>query len=235
MMINTKDIRFLPSGECGMVVELGSIIDAGLNRMVHILTQNILDRTDIPVKEIIPTYRSLLIFFNPLEISRNELKSSILDLLRSMPEVERTIVHRKVNIPVLYGGSFGPDLDFVAGFNKISPEEVVKIHSETIYRVYMLGFMPGFPYLGGLSSMINAPRLESPRKKIPAGSVGIAGSQTGIYSLESPGGWRIIGRTPLSLFNPLSKHPFLFSPGDEVSIKNIDMKEFNTITHNLSS
>jgi KipI family sensor histidine kinase inhibitor len=121
-----------------------------------------------------------------------------------------------VEIPTVYGGKDGPDLDFVAAYHHISPEDVVRIHAGAVYQVYMLGFTPGFAYLGGMDPLIAAPRLAKPRTKVPAGSVGIAGVQTGVYPLETPGGWRIIGRTPLRLFDLLAEPPVILAPGDEV-------------------
>jgi inhibitor of KinA len=140
-----------------------------------------------------------------------------------------------VSIPVCYGGAFGPDLDFVAGHNKLSVQEVIDIHTSRPYQVYMLGFTPGFPYLGGMSERIAAPRLAQPRVAIPAGSVGIAGSQTGIYPIESPGGWQLIGRTPLRLFDPGSATPFLFAAGNYLRFTAIDADAFLEIRQQVES
>src|SRR5699024_4926794 len=133
---------------------------------------------------------------------------------------------RMVEIPVLYGGDYGPDLDLVAHRNQLSTEEVIRIHSERDYLVYMIGFAPGFPYVGGMDERIEAPRKENPRQSIPAGSVGIAGKQTGIYPFESPGGWQIIGRTPAQLFLPESNPPTLIQPGDRLRFVPIDEAEY---------
>jgi inhibitor of KinA len=127
---------------------------------------------------------------------------------------------------VCYGGELGPDLEFVAEHNKLSAEEVIGIHSASVYLVYMIGFAPGFPYIGGMSGKIAAPRRSSPRLKIPAGSVGIAGSQTGIYPIETPGGWQLIGQTPLKLFQPESKSPSLLKAGDVIQFKPISYNQF---------
>ncbi|HET6872400.1 MAG TPA: 5-oxoprolinase subunit PxpB, partial [Sporolactobacillaceae bacterium] len=131
-----------------------------------------------------------------------------------------------VNIPVCYGGEWGPDLDHVAAVNGLSPEEVIRIHSEGVYLVHMIGFAPGFPYLGGLSKEISTPRRETPRLVIPKGSVGIAGDQTGVYPLETPGGWQLIGRTPINLFNPNSETPSLLKAGDFVRFVPISPSEW---------
>ncbi len=133
---------------------------------------------------------------------------------------------RVVSIPVCYGGDFGPDLEYVAHHNNISPQEVIEIHSGNEYSVYMIGFSPGFPYLGGMSEKISAPRRSSPRLIIPAGSVGIAGKQTGIYPIETPGGWQIIGRTPIKLFRPDEESPSLLQAGDKIKFTPISYPEF---------
>jgi inhibitor of KinA len=133
-----------------------------------------------------------------------------------------------VEIPVLYGGEYGPDLEYVASFHKISAEEVIQIHTESECLVYMIGFAPGFPFMGGMDERIATPRRESPRTAIVPGSVGIAGKQTGIYSLETPGGWQIIGRTPLELFRPDLNPPTLLKAGDRIKFFPISPEEFNT-------
>jgi KipI family sensor histidine kinase inhibitor len=136
---------------------------------------------------------------------------------------------RRVEIPTIYGGEYGPDLDFVAQYHHLTPAEVIRIHSGVDYPVYMLGFIPGFAYLGGLDAAIATPRLDQPRTRIPAGSVGIAGAQTGVYPLDTPGGWRIIGRTPLRLFDPLADPPALLSPGDIVRFIPVSEEESNHV------
>ena len=136
-------------------------------------------------------------------------------------------------IPTLYGGEAGPDLEFVAGHNQLTPAEVVRIHSSVPYRIYMIGFTPGFPYLGGMSEKIAAPRLKTPRTKIPAGSVGIAGTQTGLYPVESPGGWQLIGRTPLQVFDPRSEQPFIYSAGDFLQFQPVSATEYESIRQDV--
>jgi inhibitor of KinA len=143
--------------------------------------------------------------------------------------LDREARRRTVEIPVCYGGEYGPDLEFVARHNGLDAEEVIRIHTAGEYLVYMIGFTPGFPYLGGLSARIAAPRLEKPRFKVPGGSVGIAGRQTGIYPLTAPGGWRLIGRTPLSLFTPALDPPCLLRPGDAVTFKAISREEYERL------
>ena len=144
--------------------------------------------------------------------------------------VDTKVKTKKIyEIPVCYGGEYGPDLEFVAKNADISVEEVIKIHSSKDYLIYMLGFLPGFSYLGGLDEKIHTPRLANPRIKIPAGSVGIGGAQTGIYPLESPGGWQLIGKTPVKTYNPDRKVPILFEAGDYIRFVPISQEEFEKI------
>jgi len=207
--------RYLPAGDRALVVELGDAIDPEVNRRVHDLAQA-LERGGLPgLDEMVPTYRSLLVYYDPARTDMEGLVQGIEGLRRDLGRVELARP-RVVLLPTLYGDEFGPDLDFVAQHNGLTPQEVVEIHSGTDYLVYMLGFSPGFPYLGGMSERIATPRLSSPRVEIPAGSVGIAEAQTGVYPVASPGGWRIIGRTPLRLFDPQAEPPSLLRPGDYV-------------------
>jgi KipI family sensor histidine kinase inhibitor len=166
----------------------------------------------------------LAIYYDPLRIGRGALKENIdLLLCSTLDQVEHT--SRVVEIPTVYGSAFGPDLEFVARHTGLSEDEVIHLHTEPLYHVYMLGFTGGFPYLGGLSERLSAPRLHTPRLKVPAGSVGIAGTQTGVYPLESPGGWRIIGRTSLCLFDASMQVPTPILPGDKVRFVQIPQRE----------
>jgi len=156
-----------------------------------------------------------LIQYDPLRLSFSQLKEHLQALLEQISEtVSRQ--SRRIEVPVQYGGEYGIDLDSVAAYLQLSPAEIIRIHSEMIYTVYMMGFTPGYPYMGKLNERLVMPRLETPRTRVPAGTVAIAGLQTGIYSIASPGGWNLIGWTPLKLFDPVSNSPFLFAPGDEV-------------------
>ena len=169
-----------------------------------------------------------------MEISFGNLKEIIeLAFKKSETNESKSFSREIVEIPVFYGGELGPDLDFVANYNQLSSEEVVKIHSSEEYLIYMIGFTPGFPYVGGMSEKIATPRLQTPRTKIPAGSVGIAANQTGIYPVESPGGWQLIGRTPLQLFDYRKENPFLLDAGHYLSFKPIDQSEFNKISEEV--
>ncbi|MBM3933143.1 MAG: 5-oxoprolinase subunit PxpB [SAR202 cluster bacterium] len=220
--------RFLNAGDTAFVVELGDSISPECNRKVHTLVKA-LDSREIPgIVDIVPTYRSLLVQYDPLRVGLKDLKGIVLELEKTIDE-GHTIKPRIVKVPTLYGGDHGPDMQFVAENAGVTPEEVIKIHSETDYLVYMMGFTPGFPYLGGLSKKLVTPRLKTPRTKIPAGSVGIAESQTGVYPQESPGGWRLIGRTPLRLFDPRRAPPSLISAGDIVRFTPITQVEYDSL------
>jgi inhibitor of KinA len=223
-------IKLMNAGEQGLVIEFGARIDPEINRRVHGVASQI-NAAIIPgVIEVVPTYRSLLVYFDPLVITRRELAEHIGRLYAEAgPAGLAAASERVVEIPVAYGGEHGPDLEFVASHTGLSPQEVIAIHTSVPYLVYMLGFTPGFPYLGGMSERIAAPRLEQPRTAIPGGSVGIAGSQTGIYPVTSPGGWRIIGHTPVKLFDPAAAAPFLFAAGDYLQFKAVSDAEYNSI------
>jgi inhibitor of KinA len=217
--------RYLPAGDAALVVEFGDRIDEAINRRVHLLA-HVLAQDPVPgLGEAVPTYRSLLVHYDPLQLGYGDVARLVRDRLGRMEDL-RLPQPRLVEVPTLYGGEFGPDIAFVARHNGISVAEVIRIHSGVDYPVYMLGFTPGFPYLGGVAAAIAAPRLETPRSRVPAGSVGIAGRQTGIYPIESPGGWRIIGRTPLALFDPYRDPPALLAAGDRVRFLSISEAEY---------
>jgi inhibitor of KinA len=224
--------RFLAIGDRGLTIELGDAIDPVVNTRVHRLAADIRAALGDEVEEVVPTYRSLLVVFDPLQIARAKLIERIDALLTKLNRraAKDGGTGRVIEIPVCYGGEYGPDLEFVAQHNGLTPDEVIAIHGEPGYRVFMIGFTPGFPYLGGMSARIAAPRLDQPRPRIPAGTVGIAGQQTGIYSVESPGGWRLIGRTPMKMFDPGSKTPFPIAAGDTLKFKAVTPEEFARLT-----
>lgn len=222
------ETKYLLAGDKAIVVEFGDIIDEDINRKVINLMKNIESSSLInSIYEMIPTYRSLMIIYNPLKITFNDLINSVKNIesnLKVLDKREKNII----KIPVLYGNDYGPDIDTVAKHNRLSIEEVIRLHSEAEYLVYMLGFTPGFTYLGGMNNKLETPRLDNPRVKIPEGSVGIAGKQTGVYPIESPGGWQLIGRTPIKLYNPKRENPILLKAGDYVKFTPITEDEFNT-------
>jgi inhibitor of KinA len=207
--------RIVPLGDSTVLVQLGDEINLTINQHVHALANLIITSSMNGVIEVVPAYATLLVHYDPLLLSFTQMKAHLHTQISQMEEIESR-KPRRINVPVRYGGELGPDLEFVASHCGLRGEDVIRIHSEKIYTVYMMGFTPGYPYMGKLNDALIMPRLETPRTRVPAGTVAIAGSQTGIYSIESPGGWQLIGWTPVKLFDLGSESPFLFSPGDEV-------------------
>ena len=207
--------RFFPAGDQALVVELGNKIDPLTNGRVRNLMDAIEAAKVKGVFDLVPTYRSILVYYDPMRTSSSTLPSNIIYLYLYL-EDQAVDEPRTVEIPTLYGSEYGPDLEFVAEHAGLTPQEVIDIHSAADYLVYMMGFSPGFPYLGGLSEQLATPRLETPRLEIPAGSVGIAESQTGVYPVASPGGWRLRGRSPLRMFDAEAEPPSRLAAGDYV-------------------
>lgn len=223
-------VRILCAGEQGIVIEFGNQISADSNTCVHKLANTLVNTMGSNILEVVPTYRSLLVYFDPLQIQRKDLVKHIETVIgREKNEEGQKEQGKIIYIPVCYHDEFGPDLQFVAQHNNLTVDEVIRIHTSTPYLVYMLGFTPGFPYLGGMSERIATPRLEKPRTRIVAGSVGIAGSQTGFYPIDSPGGWRLIGRTPVKAFQPEAAQPFLFDAGVYLQFQEITRQEYDEI------
>ena len=214
---------FRPAGDQAVLVELGDEISPDTNARVHGLARTIEEAGVAGVIDLIPAYDSLLVQYDARAVSMEELRARIVDL--DSERVESSGGGRVVELPVLYGGEHGPDIERVAEHAGMPVGDVIGLHSGTDYLVYMLGFTPGFPYLGGLDDRLATPRVATPRLEIPGGSVGIAESQTGVYPLTSPGGWNIIGRTPLSLFDPTREPPSLLAPGDLVRFVPLDGPE----------
>jgi inhibitor of KinA len=208
--------RILPVGETAFTVEFGESVDAALNRQVIALDQALAE-TPIPgVIECVPTYRSLLVFYDHCSVAPPTLEVKLLEMAQATRGENVVETRRLVEVPVHYGGDVGPDLEAVAAHCRLTPDEVVALHAGAAYQVAMLGFAPGFAYLLGLPRALAMPRLASPRLRVTPGSVGIAGDQTGIYALSTPGGWRIIGRTDLTLFDATRDVPFTLQAGDRV-------------------
>ena len=224
-----NSVRFLFSGDSALVIEFGNEISVDINKKIRKMMDDIKKENIDGIVELVPTYCSLLINYDVLKIDYSTLVEKLKTFLNNNLETAEGEEVTLVEIPTLYNDEFGPDLSYVAEYNKLSKEEVIKIHTGTDYLVYMLGFMPGFTYLGGMSEKIATPRLESPRLQIYPGSVGIAGKQTGMYPSMSPGGWRIIGRTPLKLYNPDSDTPVYISSSDYVRYVSISEEEYNEI------
>lgn len=213
-----KDFILYPLGDKAITVQFENSISLEVHSKVLAFTR-LLDELKVKgISEWVPAFSSVTIYYDPLIISYSEM-ISILESNREKISSPSSNKKNIVEIPVCYGGEFGPDLEEVAKHSKLSPEEVIQIHSSKDYLVYMIGFAPGFPYLGGMDERIATPRRITPRKKVIAGSVGIAGPQTGIYSLTSPGGWQIIGRSSLCLFDLKKEKPSLLQMGDFVRFK----------------
>ncbi|WP_378955235.1 5-oxoprolinase subunit PxpB [Pelosinus sp. sgz500959] len=223
-------VKLLVAGEHGLILEFGATISPEINALVQQCTR-LLNRKKIAgIIELVPTYRSLAVYFNPLVVTRQELSQIITEMISELHQLDKECLGAKiVQIPVCYGGVLGPDLEFVARSVGLSAQEVIKIHTSKPYLVYMLGFTPGFPYLGGLPDQIAVPRQEKLRINIPAGSVGIGGNQTGFYPTESKGEWWLIGRTPIKAFNSKDNNPFLVSSGDYLHFVHVGIDEYFAI------
>ncbi|MBM4334118.1 MAG: 5-oxoprolinase subunit PxpB [Deltaproteobacteria bacterium] len=217
--------RILPAGDQAILIEFGVEINPAVNRLVQAFVRNAGQHRITGIGELIPSYCTLLIYYDPFLLSFSQVEhwarslsgSDLLDT-KTRPEVKE--------IPVVYGGLYGPDIEFVARHNQITAEEVVQLHTRETYLVYVVGFSPGFAAMGTVPSKIKTPRLQTPRTKVPAGSVGIGGIQTGIYAVESPGGWQLIGRTPLTLFHLNRNPPAYFQAGDYARFYPISQEEF---------
>ena len=218
-----------PVGDRAISIDFGQVIDPTINRHIRQTIERIKELQLEGIIELVPTYCALLVEYDAMLYSYSEICNIIEPTLEEgMTDTTNELV-TVVEVPTVYGGEFGPDLSFVASHNHLSEDEVISIHSGTDYLVYMLGFIPGFTYLGGMDSRIATPRLSSPRTLIPAGSVGIAGEQTGTYPSDSPGGWQIIGRTPVTMYDMSKAQAALLKAGDYVSYVPIDESEFHRI------
>lgn len=225
---------FFPLGDRAVKIEFGQTIGQmeyeKVMRGVELLDQVSLGW----LIEVVPSYTSITVFYDPFLLGRYqdnrhspyELACKKIEEIMMNDNSDERKNERLIEIPVYYGGKLGPDLSFVAQYNQLSEDEVIDLHASGDYLVYMLGFAPGFPYIGGMNKKIAAPRRETPRYSIPPGTVGIAGEQTGIYPIETPGGWQLIGRTPKALFLPEENPPTLLQAGDRISFKPISYREY---------
>lgn len=228
-MLSFEGARLSSLGDAAVVITLGDEIGVEAHEQVKAVTQMLESTPPDAIVEYIPAFTTVTVIYDPLAATCEDFTHQLRALLDSTPRSSAAIANRLVEIPVCYGEDFGPDLDFVASHNDITSDQVVAIHGEPEYLVYMIGFAPGFPYLGGMSERIAAPRRGTPREKIPAGSVGIAGNQTGVYPIQTPGGWQLIGRTPLELFRPTEGEPSLLRAGDRVRFKAIERDEYDEL------
>lgn len=214
---STEYPRFAAVGDSAILIEFGSEIDPAINTNVYSFSGQVEAARNPAVIELVPTYRSLLVQYDALAIGYRAMIEFLSDLVADSSDSAKVPYEPDViELPVVYGGDDGPDLEAVAEHAGLSAQEIIDIHSGIGYRVYMIGFAPGFPYLGGLDERIACPRLKTPRVIVPAGSVGIAESQTGVYPNASPGGWQLIGRTAVKLFDTTAESPSLITPGSEV-------------------
>ncbi len=220
-----KKFIYRPAGDTGLLIDFGREIDPLVNAKARAMAREIQKNLFQGVEEIIPTYRSLLVIYDPLKILPEQLINFIEQAQDRLDDSD-TDTGKVVQIPVCYGGEFGPDIETVKKASGLGLEEVIQRHAQPEYLIYMVGFTPGFPFLGGLDEKLFTPRLKTPRVLVPEGSVGIANNQTGVYPLASPGGWQLIGRTPLPLFRPLEKNPFLYQAGDKIKFNPITPREY---------
>lgn len=218
-----------PLGDQAIVIQLGNEISESILRYITSICNFLEEYSFEGFTEYVPGFTTVTIFYDPLVTDYETVEPMMEEMLEAISEEDSKVAQITVEIPVLYGGPQGPDLSFVAAHAGITEEEVIAIHTSAEYLVYMIGFAPGFPYLGGLDQRIATPRKEAPRIRIPVGAVGIAGGQTGIYPIETPGGWQIIGQTPLKLFDVKRHPPALLKAGYRLRFVAITEEEFEEI------
>jgi inhibitor of KinA len=228
MAVLYEQARIRLSGDRALLVEYGDGIDPVINEKVRAVTALLKKNLPAGVEAVVPAYRSLSILYDPLATTPARL-AEILHALEADSRTAQIAEPKVVPIPVCYGGEFGPDIGVVMEHTGLREEEIVAVHTSVDYPIYMIGFTPGFCYLGGLDRRLQTPRRKTPRTNLPAGSVGVAESQTGVYPVESPGGWQIIGQTPLRLFAPARENPFLYEAGDRIRFVPVAEAEFRRL------
>lgn len=220
--------EILPAGDSALVIDFGNEISEEINDAVHGLMAWLTAKNIAGITEMVPTFRSLMVCYEPRQVRFKALAAVIAEF---SPESAAAGCNEKLvwQIPCCYEAEYAPDLSDMSTLLGLTPEEIIAIHSGTDYKIYMLGFLPGFVYLGGMDERIAAPRLQTPRVKIPAGSVAIGGSQTGVYPMDSPGGWRIIGSTPTDFYNPDREKPILCSAGEYIRFVPVSAGEYEAM------
>lgn len=224
----TQDIRILTEGDSSLLIVFGDEISPSINRRISAVTRHLKDQDIEGVVDLIPSYAALLVNYDPQVIPYDDIYSRVEDIV-SLDLSEESAARRVVEIPVCYGGEYGPDLQTIADHAGLTQQEVIDIHTSRDYLIYMLGFLPGFCYLGGLDERIHTPRLANPRIRIREGSVGIGGNATGIYPMDSPGGWQLMGLTPVKTYDPAREAPILLNAGEYIRFIPIDEAEFDRI------
>ena len=220
-----SEFQVKPVGDQALLAVFEQKIDEEISRQVLSLAERLKEKREAGVRELVPAFASLLVYYDPMTAGYEEMKALVEEAAGQAGE-EQQETGKLVEIPVCYGGQYGEDLEYVAEHAGLTAQEVIALHSGREYRIYMLGFLPGFPYLGGLDRRLFTPRLSNPRTRILAGSVGIGGEQTGIYPCDSAGGWQLIGRTPQTLFTPGRGGKFPYQAGDRIRFVPIGEKEF---------
>ncbi|MFE4814019.1 5-oxoprolinase subunit PxpB [Peribacillus simplex] len=237
-LLNITACTLSPLGDSAIVITFGDGMEYSIHKKIKLLMDLLEDEPFAGFIECVPAFTNLTVFYDPLVVYKDQKQSndteiSPFEVVRSIMEMKlqglketKKLSHRTVSIPVCYGKEYGPDLEYVARYNDLTTDEVIHIHSTGEYLAYMIGFAPGFPFLGGMSEEIATPRRSSPRMTIPAGAVGIAGMQTGVYPISTPGGWQLIGQTPTKLFLPNVNPPSLLQAGDIVKFQPISDQEY---------
>lgn len=227
MTAHTRPARFLTAGDTALVVEFGDQVDRAVSDRVIALAAAITAMAISGVVELVPTFRSLMVHYDPLRVGHDELEAAITPLLGEVGAVRHR--ERLFTLPVSYGGEHGPDLEEVAERTRLTPADVIRLHTAETYHVYALGFLPGYPYMGDGPEALSLPRRETPRVRVPMGSVSIAFRQVGIYPLESPAGWHLLGRTPVRLFDTRRENAVLLAPGDKVRFEPISTDDYHRL------